>query len=99
MELPYACRLGCCSACTVKVKEGTVVQPHSLGLSKDLRDQVRCLRGRAGRQRRLCGACAFVLCLAAGHCTASPTAGPQRPTHPPRPPHQTPTHRATRLCA
>lgn len=41
MELPYACRVGCCSACTVKVKEGSVHQPHSLGLSKNLRDEVR----------------------------------------------------------
>jgi len=40
-ELPYACRLGCCTACTVKVKEGEMYQPHSLGLSKSLRDQVR----------------------------------------------------------
>jgi len=39
-DLPYACRLGCCTACTVKVKEGEVYQPHSLGLSKNLRDQV-----------------------------------------------------------
>ncbi|PRW57069.1 chloroplast precursor [Chlorella sorokiniana] len=38
-ELPYACRLGCCTACTVKVKEGEVYQPHSLGLSKNLRDE------------------------------------------------------------
>ena len=39
-ELPFACRLGCCTACTVKVKEGSMYQPHSLGLSKGLRDLV-----------------------------------------------------------
>lgn len=46
-ELPYACRLGCCTACTVKVKEGQMFQPHSLGLSKSLRDQVRAGGGQA----------------------------------------------------
>lgn len=58
-DLPYACRLGCCTACTVKVVEGEMFQPHSLGLSKNLRDEVGgggggagggCLWGRAGRQ-------------------------------------------------
>jgi hypothetical protein len=39
-ELPFACRLGCCTACTVKVKEGSMYQPHSLGLSNGLRDLV-----------------------------------------------------------
>lgn len=38
-DLPYACRLGCCTACTVKVVEGEMFQPHSLGLSKNLRDE------------------------------------------------------------
>lgn len=38
LELPYACRMGCCTACTVKVKQGDMYQPHSLGLSKNLRD-------------------------------------------------------------
>ncbi|KAL4447976.1 hypothetical protein ABPG75_005195 [Micractinium tetrahymenae] len=38
-DLPYACRLGCCTACTVKVVQGEMYQPHSLGLSKNLRDQ------------------------------------------------------------
>jgi ferredoxin len=40
-ELPFACRLGCCTACTVKIKEGQMYQPQSLGLSKSLREQVR----------------------------------------------------------
>ncbi|KAL4859706.1 Ferredoxin C 2 [Chlorella vulgaris] len=39
LELPYACRLGCCTSCTVKVKEGEMYQPQSLGLSKSLREQ------------------------------------------------------------
>lgn len=39
LDLPYACRLGCCTSCTVKVLEGQMFQPHSLGLSKALRDK------------------------------------------------------------
>lgn len=39
LELPYACRMGCCTACAVKVKEGEVYQPHSLGVSRQLREQ------------------------------------------------------------
>lgn len=49
LELPYACRLGCCTSCTVKVKEGEMWQPHSLGLSKELRDQVRAGGGVRAR--------------------------------------------------
>lgn len=37
--LPYACRMGCCTACAVRVKEGTMSQPEALGISKELKDQ------------------------------------------------------------
>ena len=47
MELPYACRMGCCTACTVRIKEGEMFQPQSLGLSKELKEQV----GRRSRAR------------------------------------------------
>lgn len=40
LELPYACRLGCCTACAVKVKEGEMWQPHALGISRELKEQV-----------------------------------------------------------
>lgn len=26
--LPYACRMGCCTACAVKIKEGEMYQPQ-----------------------------------------------------------------------
>ncbi|GLI69019.1 hypothetical protein VaNZ11_013558 [Volvox africanus] len=39
LQLPYACRMGCCTACAVRVKEGTVYQPEALGISQELRDQ------------------------------------------------------------
>ena len=41
LELPYACRLGCCTACAVKVKSGEMWQPHALGISRELKEQVR----------------------------------------------------------
>lgn len=28
LELPYACRMGCCTACAVKVVEGELYQPQ-----------------------------------------------------------------------
>jgi len=37
--LPYACRMGCCTACAVRVKEGVMSQPEALGISKELKDQ------------------------------------------------------------
>jgi ferredoxin len=37
--LPWACRLGCCTACAVKVISGEMYQPHSLGVSKELRER------------------------------------------------------------
>jgi len=39
LELPYACRMGCCTACAVKVVEGSVYQPQALGVSEELRKQ------------------------------------------------------------
>lgn len=36
-ELPAACRMGCCTACAVKVTSGSVSQPQALGLSASLR--------------------------------------------------------------
>ena len=35
--LPSACRMGCCTACAVKVKSGSLSQPQALGLSAGLR--------------------------------------------------------------
>lgn len=35
--LPYACRMGCCTACAVRVKEGTMTQPEALGVAAELR--------------------------------------------------------------
>lgn len=37
LELPYACRMGCCTACAVRVKEGKVYQPEALGISEELK--------------------------------------------------------------
>ena len=39
LTLPWACRLGCCTACAVKVKEGEIYQPQGLGISKELKEQ------------------------------------------------------------
>ncbi|KAG1664189.1 hypothetical protein FOA52_011367 [Chlamydomonas sp. UWO 241] len=39
LELPYACRMGCCTACAVRVKEGELYQPEALGISLELREQ------------------------------------------------------------
>lgn len=39
LVLPYACRMGCCTACAVKVKSGELYQPQSLGVSKELRER------------------------------------------------------------
>ncbi|EIE20540.1 hypothetical protein COCSUDRAFT_18627 [Coccomyxa subellipsoidea C-169] len=36
--LPYACRMGCCTACAVRIKEGEMYQPQSLGISAELRE-------------------------------------------------------------
>jgi len=39
LELPWACRMGCCTACAVRVKEGSVYQPEALGVSEELKKQ------------------------------------------------------------
>lgn len=39
LELPFACRMGCCTACAVRVKSGAVWQPEALGISKELKDK------------------------------------------------------------
>jgi len=36
---PFACRLGCCTACAVKVKSGELYQYQALGVSRDLREE------------------------------------------------------------
>merc|ERR1712178_429557 len=38
-ELPYACRMGCCTACAVKVKSGSMKQTHLLGMSQALQKE------------------------------------------------------------
>jgi ferredoxin len=37
LQLPYACRMGCCTACAVRVLEGELRQPEALGVSAELR--------------------------------------------------------------
>lgn len=37
LELPYACRMGCCTACAVRIKEGEMYQPEALGISEELK--------------------------------------------------------------
>lgn len=39
LELPFACRMGCCTACAVKVQSGSVWQPEALGISKGLKEK------------------------------------------------------------
>lgn len=39
LELPYACRMGCCTACAVRIKEGEMYQPEALGISSELREK------------------------------------------------------------
>jgi ferredoxin len=37
--LPFSCRNGCCTACAVRVLDGSIDQREALGLSKDLRNE------------------------------------------------------------
>ena len=37
--LPFSCRNGCCTACAVRVLEGSIDQREALGLSRELRQQ------------------------------------------------------------
>lgn len=39
LQLPYACRMGCCTACAVRIKEGEMYQPEALGISEELKEQ------------------------------------------------------------
>jgi ferredoxin len=39
MQLPNACRMGCCTVCAVRVLEGQMYQPQSLGVSAELRER------------------------------------------------------------
>lgn len=39
IKLPFACRHGCCTACAVRVKSGTLVQPQALGISPELKEK------------------------------------------------------------
>ena len=39
LKLPYACRMGCCTTCAVKVLSGEMYQPQALGISKHLKEQ------------------------------------------------------------
>jgi len=37
--LPFSCRNGCCTACAVRVLQGSIDQREALGLSRELREQ------------------------------------------------------------
>ena len=39
LEIPNACRMGCCTACTVRTHSGEIYQPEALGISKELKDK------------------------------------------------------------
>eukprot|EP00245_Coleochaete_scutata_P015754 TRINITY_DN7150_c0_g1_i1.p1 TRINITY_DN7150_c0_g1~~TRINITY_DN7150_c0_g1_i1.p1 ORF type:complete len:241 (+),score=36.99 TRINITY_DN7150_c0_g1_i1:146-868(+) len=39
IDLPFACRHGCCTACAVRVKSGELLQPLALGISPELKAQ------------------------------------------------------------
>ncbi|GBG58960.1 hypothetical protein CBR_g24310 [Chara braunii] len=39
IKLPFACRMGCCTACAVRVKSGKLYQPEALGISAELKEQ------------------------------------------------------------
>jgi ferredoxin len=37
--LPFSCRNGCCTACAVRVLQGTIDQREALGLSRELKER------------------------------------------------------------
>ncbi|CAJ2635198.1 ferredoxin C 2, chloroplastic [Trifolium pratense] len=39
INLPFACRHGCCTSCAVRIKNGKIRQPEALGISAELREQ------------------------------------------------------------
>ncbi|XP_057416293.1 ferredoxin C 2, chloroplastic [Lotus japonicus] len=39
INLPFACRHGCCTSCAVRIKNGQIKQPQALGISAELREK------------------------------------------------------------
>ena len=39
LNLPFSCRNGCCTSCSVKIISGKVEQSEAIGLSKALKDK------------------------------------------------------------
>ena len=39
LKLPFSCRNGCCTSCSVKIISGKVEQSEAIGLSKALKDK------------------------------------------------------------
>eukprot|EP00271_Cylindrocystis_brebissonii_P014357 TRINITY_DN35689_c0_g1_i1.p2 TRINITY_DN35689_c0_g1~~TRINITY_DN35689_c0_g1_i1.p2 ORF type:complete len:236 (-),score=30.45 TRINITY_DN35689_c0_g1_i1:568-1275(-) len=39
INLPFACRHGCCTACAVRILSGELSQPHALGISPELKSK------------------------------------------------------------
>ncbi|XP_020205901.1 ferredoxin C 2, chloroplastic [Cajanus cajan] len=39
INLPFACRHGCCTSCAVRIKDGQIRQPEALGISAELREK------------------------------------------------------------
>ncbi|KAK4486499.1 hypothetical protein RD792_009182 [Penstemon davidsonii] len=39
INLPFACRHGCCTSCAVRVKSGQLRQPEALGISPELKSK------------------------------------------------------------
>ncbi len=39
IELPFACRNGACTTCTLRIKQGQIDQPEAMGLSKALQQE------------------------------------------------------------
>ncbi|KAL3849853.1 hypothetical protein ACJIZ3_011735 [Penstemon smallii] len=39
INLPFACRHGCCTSCAVRVKSGQLRQPEALGISAELKSK------------------------------------------------------------
>ena len=62
--LPYACRMGCCTACAVRIKEGEMYQPQVMppevcGHPAPVLEQ--CQAGTAAEQARHCCSALSVL--------------------------------------
>merc|ERR1712039_626573 len=37
LKLPYACRMGCCTSCAVRVHSGEIYQPEAFGIKKTIK--------------------------------------------------------------